>query len=227
MFSLERNMDILPKRQDFVFMKRLSGIIYKYGDPKRGSLSLRKRERFKFVPQAFFLGGIFGMLLIFSPLLLKEANYRLFSFKKERIVVADKEIKRGNFGKLIKKENIKILTPVDPQFSLVIPKIGLNTKIIPNISPTDDNQYQKALKVAVAHAAGTFFPGEKGRVFIFGHSTDYIWNVPRFNAVFYLLKEVKVGDEIDIFYIWDKNFRQHILLINLRFSLTSLLVQAI
>jgi len=190
-------------------MKQLnSGTIYKYGDPPTGVISLTetvatnatKTRRFKFVPQAFFMGGIFTVLLIFSPIILKEAEYRLFSSKKEKVVLTEAEIKKGSFAELLKKKGIKILQPIDPWFSILIPKIDLNTKVLANINPADKSQYRQALKTGVAHAAGTYLPGEKGRVFLFGHSTDYIWNVPRFNAVFYLLKELKSGDEIDIVY---------------------------
>ena len=35
---------------------------------------------------------------------------------------------------------------------------------------------------------------------MFAHSTDYIWNVGTYNAVFYLLYKLEKGDEINIFY---------------------------
>lgn len=200
----------------FKIMKQLNnlpagkagGTIYQHGDPLAGAIRLvetlsavpAKTKRFKFVPQAFFLGGIFGLSVIFSPLIFKEAEYRIASLKKEKVIIADIESQQGNFSELINQPGVKILRPVDPWFSLLIPKIGLNTKVLANVNATDKNQYSQALKTGVAHAAGTYLPGEKGRVFLFGHSTDYIWNIPRFNAVFYLLKELKKEDEIDIVY---------------------------
>ncbi|KKS75032.1 MAG: hypothetical protein UV46_C0027G0005 [Candidatus Gottesmanbacteria bacterium GW2011_GWC2_42_8] len=51
----------------------------------------------------------------------------------------------------------------------------------------------------VAHAAGTVFPGVTGNIFLFAHSTDNFWNVGRYNAIFYLLKELEKGDEVDLF----------------------------
>lgn len=176
-----------------------SGIIYQRGDPQKGSVSFVKKG-FRFVPQAFFLGGLLGTLIIFSPLMYTEANYRLSTFKKEKVVIANSQIQKENFSKLVGKNDIKILQPVDPEFSLLIPKIGVNSLVFPNVSPTDESQYKRALKAGVAHAAGTYLPGENGRIFLFGHSTDYIWNVPQFNAIFYLLRELNEGDEIDIFY---------------------------
>lgn len=180
--------------------KLRGGTIYQNGGPKKGTISLRKRTGFRFVPQTFILGGLFGVLIVFSPLLAKEAEYRISSLKQEKFVVADKEVQKGELSPLLKKEGVKILHAVDPQFSILIPKIGVNSKVLANISATDDSQYDQALRAGVAHAAGTYLPGENGTVYLFGHSTDYIWNVPRFNAVFYLLKELKKEDEIDLIY---------------------------
>ena len=52
----------------------------------------------------------------------------------------------------------------------------------------------------MAHASGTYLPGENGSIYIFGHSTNYLWNLTNFQSVFYLLKELEAGDEINIFY---------------------------
>ena len=53
----------------------------------------------------------------------------------------------------------------------------------------------------MAHAAGTVFPGVAGNIYLFAHSTDAFWNVGRYNAIFYLLKNLEKGDEIDIFFM--------------------------
>jgi sortase A len=60
--------------------------------------------------------------------------------------------------------------------------------------------YLDALKQGVAHASGTAFPGEEGHIFLFAHSTDYVWNVSTYNAIFYLLNKLDANDEINIFY---------------------------
>ena len=52
----------------------------------------------------------------------------------------------------------------------------------------------------MAHALGTSFPGQPGVSYLFAHSTDTIFNVPRFNAVFYLLKDLEAGDRVVIFF---------------------------
>jgi sortase A len=45
------------------------------------------------------------------------------------------------------------------------------------------------------------FPGVNGNIFLFAHSTDSFWNVGRYNAVFYLLKDLENGDEINVYYL--------------------------
>jgi len=41
----------------------------------------------------------------------------------------------------------------------------------------------------------------KGTIFLFAHSTDAPWNIIRYNAVFYLLRELDAGDGIIVFFL--------------------------
>jgi sortase A len=52
----------------------------------------------------------------------------------------------------------------------------------------------------VAHAKGSVFPNLKGNTYLFAHSTDNFWDVGRYNAVFYLLKDLKKGDDVIVFF---------------------------
>lgn len=106
----------------------------------------------------------------------------------------------NQLAKLIKFNQTEVLVPEDPQYSIIIPKIGANAKIIPNIDAADEKAYLDALNKGVAHTLGTAFPGEGGHIFLFAHSTDYFWNVGTYNAVFYLLYKLERGDEVNIFY---------------------------
>ena len=119
---------------------------------------------------------------------------------KEENKSAEVSSQKGLLAKTINFKNTEILIPVDTNFSIVIPKIAANAKIIPNIDPTDEKIYLDALKKGVAHAEGTAFPGEGGHIFLFAHSTDYFWNVGFYNAVFYLLGKLEKDDEVNIFY---------------------------
>lgn len=111
-----------------------------------------------------------------------------------------KDIPKGQLSEYLKNQNIQVLVPSDPNFSIVIPKIGANAKVISNVNPANEKEYLAALKNGVAHSLGTKFPGEGGHIFLFAHSTDYFWNVSTYNAVFYLLYKLEVGDEVNIFY---------------------------
>ncbi len=122
--------------------------------------------------------SISGMVLIFGPTAIAEINYRFSRFRPQ----------------------VQTLTPVNQEFAIVIPKIGANAPIIPNVNPSDYNEYIQALSRGVAHAKDTAVPSTKGKIFLFAHSTDNFWNVGRYNAVFYLLKELEPGDEVDLFF---------------------------
>lgn len=93
-----------------------------------------------------------------------------------------------------------VMEPINKDFSIVIPKVGINASVMPAVNPGDSKAYEEALKVGVAHASTSFFPNEDGTVYLFSHSTNYEWFVKDLNAVFYLLKNLNVGDQIVLVY---------------------------
>jgi len=97
-------------------------------------------------------------------------------------------------------ENNKVIEPVNTEFSLIVPKVGINAAVIPAVDPTDPKSYDEALLKGVAHASTSFFPNENGLVYLFSHSTNYEWFVKDLNAVFYLLKNLDGGDLIILVY---------------------------
>lgn len=111
----------------------------------------------------------------FSPVLTAELAYRL-------------------------KTDESLLVPVDSQFSIVIPKIGANTKIIKNVDPFNSKEYQQALTSGVAHAKNSATPDKNGNTFIFAHSAGNWYQANQYNAVFYLLNKLTKGDEIIVYY---------------------------
>lgn len=114
---------------------------------------------------------------------------------------AQERLQEGGLARLLNiKPQVESIQPVNTDFSIVIPKIGANANIIANVNAADESEYLEDLKHGVAHTRGTAFPGEGGHIFLFAHSTDYIWNVNDYNAVFYLLYKLTPGDEINIFY---------------------------
>lgn len=188
------------------------------------------KEKIKFVllrtvGNFLILFSLFGMAMTFGPAGIEEAQYRYRNFRNVHFVVAQtvetpkvtpgvtndgvtNEVKveptptiaQTFFGQLTGGDKVESLVPVDPNFSVVIPKIGANAKVIPNVDPGNSDEYLSALQQGVAHAAGTAFPGGRTNIYLFAHSTDSFWNVGRYNAVFYLLKELNPGDEINVFF---------------------------
>lgn len=93
-----------------------------------------------------------------------------------------------------------VIKPVSTDYGIVIEKINANAKIIPDVDVTNSAQYEVALAQGVAEAAGSTKPGQNGNLFVFSHSAQGPFAISRFNAVFYLLKELEKGDKIVIFY---------------------------
>lgn len=87
---------------------------------------------------------------------------------------------------------------------MVIPKIQARAKVIANVDAGNKKAYLAALKQGVAHAAGTGLPGVSSEInrtiVLFAHSTDAPWNMARYNAVFYLLNKLTVGDRVEVYY---------------------------
>lgn len=102
----------------------------------------------------------------------------------------------------INKKNISNteFTPVNTDFSIVIPKINANTKVVKNVDPLNSTIYQQALTQGVAHALGTATPDTEGNTFIFAHSAGNWYQANQYNAVFYLLNKLVTGDQIFVYY---------------------------
>lgn len=94
-------------------------------------------------------------------------------------------------------DNGNEIIPSDKNFSIIVPKIGINAAVIPAVDPTE---YDEALQKGVAHASTSFFPNENGAVYLFSHSTNYDWFVKDLNAVFYLMKNLEAGDLVILVY---------------------------
>lgn len=90
--------------------------------------------------------------------------------------------------------------PVDTTFSLYIPYLKIKSIVFPNVDAFDEASYGDALSKGVAQAKGTGLPGEGKRMFLFAHSTNSIFNIERYNAIFYDLGRIPEGETIELFY---------------------------
>ena len=155
------------------------------------------------------LFAIFGVVSTFGPALYFETQFRVIQARGITYKIADgdiagivngKESNQPSFGDLLVGAKEQEIAPPNKDFSIVIPKIGASSKVIANVNPADDEEYHAALKEGVAHSQGTVFPGLPGNIYMFSHSTDNFWNTGRYNAIFYLLKDLEEGDEIAVFF---------------------------
>ncbi len=147
------------------------------------------------------LFAIFGIFATIGPALFYEVRFQIDNITGTKYVVSNTTIP-SQLGKV--QNNQHILTPPDTYFSIVIPKIGAASRVIINVDPSNEKEYLAALQKGIAHAKGSVFPGMPGTSFYFSHSTDSFWDVGRYNAVFYLLKDMQIGDDVYIFF---KNYR--------------------
>lgn len=170
----------------------------------------------RFVAYFAVFAGTFATLAQFGPIALAEFNYRrdqVFNVKytlPQQVVTSEgttelpfPSVSPGGedgdgFGTLLGNQNL--IQPISTDYGIVIEKINANAKVIPQIDPADEKAYIKALQEGVVEAKGSTVPGEPGNIYIFSHSTDAPWNIARYNAIFYLLREMVPGDRIIIFY---------------------------
>ena len=99
-----------------------------------------------------------------------------------------------------KADQPKEFTLVDSNFSIIIPKINANAKVVRNVNPYNSKDYQKALTQGVAHASGSATPDQNGNIFIFAHSATNWYQANQYNAVFYLLNKLVKGDTLTLYF---------------------------
>lgn len=131
--------------------------------------------------------------LTFFPVLREEAKYQFLPSQEHKTVISRMDERAQTIPS-------QVLLPVSEEFGIVIPKIGANARIIPDVDWEDGAVYQRALTEGVAHARGTAKPGERGNVFLFSHSGVDFLEANRYNALFYLIDKLNPGDDIVVFF---------------------------
>jgi len=165
---------------------------------------------------------IFGLISTFGPALYYEVRYRVAQAQSVEFVTVEEE--QGEtlrdivnarsrqdatssasrepsiWDLIVRGEHEEVLVPKSAEFSIIIPKIGANQKVIANVDPENRDVYYEALTQGIAHAKGSNFPGQDGTTYLFAHSADVFWNVGRYNADFYLIKDLVEGDDIVVIF---------------------------
>jgi sortase A len=87
--------------------------------------------------------------------------------------------------------------PVGEPDRLVIASLGIEAPIV-YVNEKNETVYQNALKNGVVHYPDTALPGQPGNVYIFGHSSDYVWSMGEYKTVFALLPQIDMGADIQV-----------------------------
>ncbi len=154
------------------------------------------------------ISSLYIIALVFYRPVTEEVRYTFNRMINKHYILAedarftiDNGIReKGLLAQALNIETLEVLVPKDPEFSIIIPKLGANENVVADVNTAHEDEYLAALKTGVAHAEGSKKPGENGHVYLFAHSTNTFSNVSRYNAIFYLLYKLEEGDEINVYY---------------------------
>lgn len=62
--------------------------------------------------------------------------------------------------------------------------------------PNESKQVSTALENGIIQVDGTAMPGEKGNIYMTGHSSNYVWIKSKYNSIFATLNRLVIGDFI-------------------------------
>ena len=110
------------------------------------------------------LSALIAILFTFWPVIYAFGNHWTDNLLGKKYEAAPTANTSQSFGSLLGRDdpNLKVLAPKDPNFSIIVEKIGANAPIIANVDASNKPVYLDALKRGVGHALGTSFPGEIG-----------------------------------------------------------------
>ncbi len=172
-----------------------------------GSARFRQTFFIRFLAYLFMFTGSLTFMGIAEPVVNEEIRYRserLFGVEHHLspTVITSAGQQTGettSFGGL-SFSSVQQITPISTDYGIVVEKINANARVVADIDPNNERQYQAALAQGVAAVSGSTEPGQPGNLYIFSHSADAPWNIVRFNAIFYLLRELEPGDKVVVFY---------------------------
>ena len=146
----------------------------------------------KTIGVVFMAVSVVLLVLLIYPWARANLGYQFSGQNQDKAVATNSDLATPT-------KNKSMIYPVDNDFDLIIPKIDINLKVIPEVDAFDSADYQPKLKQGIAHAKGSAFPNQNGRVFLFAHSgTDLLPGgaKPEFN----LLDKLSAGDPVYLFY---------------------------
>lgn len=145
------------------------------------------------------------LLSVYGRVIYYEAHYAVSSLFSKEIKESQRyyddlprDVAAGNQIEL--KPIVKIPQPKDPDFSVVITKLGINQRVIKDVDVNDKKQVNDALKKGIGWAKGTVEPGQDGNSLLFSHSTQNAWDIWRYNSEFTLLRKLEINDMFTVVY---------------------------
>ncbi|MFZ5376744.1 MAG: sortase [Patescibacteria group bacterium] len=148
-----------------------------------------------------FLAFIIWLMLTVWPIIWVEAKYQYNTFLQEKLHISNlAQLFIPDFSSINLDGRSKY-----KDYGIRIPKIFLDEPVVFNVDPNNKEAYTQALKRGIAHASSTSFPDNGGLGYYFAHSSTTEFKT-QYNAIFYLLGKLEVGDDI---YIWHDGQKNH------------------
>ena len=160
---------------------------------------------FSILSLGLFIVFVITMILSFGPVAVVEAKYQLKRASLSLFGTSQvAEIFIPNFNGFLDFRG----GSSNREYGISIPRLYLDEPVIFNTDPNDKVAYTQALKQGIAHASGTSFPDNSGLGYYFAHSSEPDLK-SQYNAVFYLLGKLELGNEI---FIWHegKRYEYHV-----------------
>jgi LPXTG-site transpeptidase (sortase) family protein len=136
----------------------------------------------------FIIGAVVLFLMNFAPVINLEFNFFL-----KNLTNTPEESQDSILEVFSDNQNLG-------NFMIVIPAIDAKAKVIANVDPFNEVEYNKALAEGIAHAKYTALPGQNGNTFLFAHSGRNFYDGLHMNVQFYLLEKLVIADKIYLKY---------------------------
>ncbi len=156
----------------------------------------------KFLSGFLLVSGLSLIVIALGPFIYQEALFYISELKNQKftLIPSAETVPDSPFARLISTRPIE-LDPVSREFGLVIERIGVNVPVVKDVPVGDAEAYMKALESGIAHASVSDYPSDNpGNVYIFAHASLNFWRLGKYATVFNLLRHLKQGDAIHIFY---------------------------
>lgn len=137
----------------------------------------------------FIITAVVLFLMNFAPVLSLEFNFLI-----KNITNSAQESQDSIIDLFSDNQNLG-------NFMIVIPAIDAKAKVIANVDPFNEAEYNQALAEGIAHAKYTALPGQNGNTFMFAHSGRNFYDGLHMNVQFYLLEKLVPQDRVYIKYL--------------------------